>query len=79
MKRPPMQAANPVEGHFGFVSGNVESVVLGVGALILITQQLRIRVAMDAIDGRKYAPSLAMRSLSFSTRRTGRSRAPNGA
>src|SRR6266568_5145160 len=57
--RPPMQAANPVEGRFGFVSGNVESGVVGVGVLIQITPQLRILVAIDAIDGRKGIDSLA--------------------
>ncbi|MEA2874560.1 MAG: hypothetical protein QOH67_4753, partial [Hyphomicrobiales bacterium] len=31
--------------------------------LIQITPQLRILVAVEAIDGRKYAPSTNMRSL----------------
>jgi transposase len=57
--RTPEQAANPVEGRFGFVSGNVESGVVGVGVLIQITPQLRILVATDAIDGRKGIDSLA--------------------
>jgi hypothetical protein len=58
-----MQAANPVEGRFGFISGSVEPGVVGVGVLIQITPQLRILVAIDAIDGRKYAPSIGMRSF----------------
>ena len=57
--RPPGQAANPVEGRFGFVSGDAEPGVVGVGVLIQITPQLRILVAIDAIDGRKGIDSLA--------------------
>src|SRR3954447_23372284 len=57
--RPPMQAANPVEGRFGFVFGDVEPGTVGVGVLIQITPQLRILVAIDAIDGRKGIDSLA--------------------
>ena len=57
--RPPRQTSNPVEGRFGFVSGNVKSGVVGVGVLIQITPQLRILVALDAIDGRKGIDSLA--------------------
>ena len=53
------QAANPVEGCFGFVSGNAEPGAVGVGVLIQITPQLRILVAIDAIDGRKGIDSLA--------------------
>ena len=54
-----MQAANPVEGCFGFISGNLEPGVGGVCVLIQITPQLRILVAIDAIDGRKGIDSLA--------------------
>jgi hypothetical protein len=31
--------------------------------LIQITPQLRILVAIDAVDGRKYAPSIVIRSF----------------
>jgi len=58
-----MQTENPVEGRFGIISGNLEPGVGGVCILIQITPQLRILVAIDAIDGRKYAPSIDMRSL----------------
>ena len=54
-----VQAANPVEGCFGFISGNLEPGVGGVCVLIQITPQLRILVAVDAIDGRKGIDSLA--------------------
>ena len=54
-----MQAANPVEGCFGFISGNIEPRVAGVCILIQITPQLRILVAIEAIDGRKGLDSLA--------------------
>jgi hypothetical protein len=57
-----MQVENPLEGRFGFVFGNVKSEAVGVVVPIQITLQLRIRVAIDAIDGRKYAPSIVMRS-----------------
>jgi transposase len=57
--RSPRQAANPVKGSFGFVSGNIEPGVVGVRVLIQITPQLRILVAIDAIDGRKGIDSLA--------------------
>src|SRR5215469_7033095 len=57
--RPPREAANPVEGCLGFVSGNAEPGAVGVGVLIQITPQLRILVAIDAIDGRKGIDSLA--------------------
>ena len=33
------------------------------GLLIQIAPQFRILVAIDAIDGRKYAPSIDMRSV----------------
>jgi IS66 Orf2 like protein len=54
-----MQTANPVEGRFGIISGNLEPGVGGVCILIQITPQLRILVAIDAIDGRKGIDSLA--------------------
>jgi transposase len=53
------KAANPAEGCFGFISGDAEPGVGGVGVLIQITPQLRILVAVDAIDGRKGIDSLA--------------------
>jgi transposase len=57
--RPPFEAANPVEGRFGFVSRDAEPGVIGVGVLIQITPQLRILVAIESIDGRKGIDSLA--------------------
>ena len=57
--RPPMQAANPVEERSGFVSGNIEPGAVGDSVLIQITPQLRILVAIDAVDGRKGIDSLA--------------------
>ena len=54
-----MQTANSVEGCFGFISGNAESGVVGVGVLIQITPQLRILVAIESIDARKGIDSLA--------------------
>ena len=49
---------------------------MGVCVLIQITPQLRILVAIEAIDGRNYAPSMNMRSLLVQTRRTGHLRGP---
>jgi len=57
--RPPRQAAYPVEERVCFVSGDAEPGVGGVWVLIQITPQLRILVAIDAIDGRKGIDSLA--------------------
>ena len=54
-----MQTANPVEGRFGIISGDLEPGVGGVCILIQITPQLRILVAINAIDGRKGIDSLA--------------------
>ena len=53
------QAANPVEERLCFLSGRAEPGVVGVGVLIQITPQLRILVAIEAIDGRKGIDSLA--------------------
>jgi hypothetical protein len=36
---------------------------VGGRVLIQITPQMRILVAIESIDGRKYAPSIDMRSL----------------
>jgi hypothetical protein len=36
---------------------------VGGGVLIQITPQMRILVAIESIDGRKYAPSTVMRSF----------------
>jgi hypothetical protein len=47
------------KGSFGFRSGNVESGALGGFVLIQVTPQLRILVAIEAIDGRKGIDSLA--------------------
>ena len=57
--RSPRQTANPAEECLGFVSGDAEPRVIGVGVLIQITPQLRILVAIEAIDGRKGIDSLA--------------------
>src|SRR5215472_14650663 len=57
--RPPLETANPVEGRLAFVSGSAEPGAVGVGILIQIMPQLRILVAIDAIDGRKGIDSLA--------------------
>src|SRR5665213_3897519 len=57
--RPQGQAENPREGCSRFISGDAESGVVGVGVLIQITPQLRILVAIEAIDGRKGIDSLA--------------------
>ena len=57
--RPAREAAYPVEKCLCFVSGEAEPRVIGVGILIQITPQLRILVAIDAIDGRKGIDSLA--------------------
>jgi transposase len=53
------EAAYPVEERLCFVSGDAEPRVIGVGVLIQITPQLRILVAIEAIDGRKGIDSLA--------------------
>jgi hypothetical protein len=42
---------------------------VGGFVLIQITPQLRILVAIEAIDGRKYAPSTNMRSKALRTRK----------
>jgi hypothetical protein len=57
--RPSRQAAYPVEERLCFVSGEAEPGAIGVGVLIQITPQLRILVAIEAIDGRKGIDSLA--------------------
>jgi transposase len=57
--RPAREAAYPVEECLCFVSGDVEPGVIGVGVLIQITPQLRILVAIEAIDARKGIDSLA--------------------
>jgi transposase len=53
------QAANPGKKRFGLRCGNAESGFAGVGVLIQISPQLRILVAIEAIDGRKGIDSLA--------------------
>jgi transposase len=56
---PTQQAAYPVEECLCFISGDAEPGVIGAGVLIQITPQLRILVAIDAVDGRKGIDSLA--------------------
>src|ERR1700754_3698254 len=57
--RPQGQTADPREGSARRLSGDAKPRVVGVGVLIQITPQLRILVAIDAIDGRKGIDSLA--------------------
>ena len=47
--------------------------------MIQITPQMRILVAVESVDFRKYAPSMNMRSLVVQTPKTGRLEAPDGA
>jgi transposase len=54
-----MQNEDPSEGRVGFLSGSVEPGVVGVGVLIQITPQVRILVAVEAIDGRKGMDAIA--------------------
>ena len=54
-----MQTEDPSEGRVGFLSGSVEPGVVGVGVLIQITPQIRILVAVEAIDGRKGIDAIA--------------------
>jgi len=56
---PSRQAAYPGEERADVLSGDAEPCVTGVGVLIQITPQLRILVAIEAIDGRKGIDSLA--------------------
>jgi len=51
-------------------SARLDSLVAGLagnGRMIQITAQMRVLVAIEAVDGRKYAPSIDMRS-SFNDR-----------
>jgi transposase len=57
--RPSREAAYPVEERLCFVCGDAEPRVIGAGTLIQITPQLRILVAIEAIDARKGIDSLA--------------------
>jgi hypothetical protein len=52
---------------------------VGVSVLIQITPQLRILVAIDAIDERKYAPSAVMWSRIAAAHNPGPLRGPDGA
>jgi hypothetical protein len=52
-----------MEGFYGAGPGWTEPNALGARRLIQITPQMRILVAVESIDGRKYAPSIDMRSL----------------
>jgi hypothetical protein len=47
--------------------------------VIQITAQMRVLVAIEPVDGRKYAPSIDMRSSALPTRRIGQLRTPDGA
>jgi hypothetical protein len=49
---------------------------VGGRVLIQITPHMRILVAIESIDGRKYAPSIDMRSRSVRTHKIGHSREP---
>ena len=49
---------------------------MGRGFVIQIAPQVRILVAIEAIDCRKYAPSIDMRSRAVRTRRIGHLRGP---
>ena len=51
--RPERQDANPVEGCHGSGPGRSEPGVVGRGVVIQIAPQIRILVAIEAIDGRK--------------------------
>ena len=44
--------------------------------MIQITAQMRVLVAIEPVDGRKYAPSIDMRSLRVPARKTGHLRDP---
>jgi hypothetical protein len=44
--------------------------------MIQITAQMRVLVAIEPVDGRKYAPSIDMRSRSVRTHKIGHSREP---
>src|SRR3954454_20239894 len=57
--RPPRQAANPLQGHDGRGPRHAEPRIVGCSFLIQITPQLRILVAIEAIDARKGIDSLA--------------------
>jgi hypothetical protein len=57
-RRAPWQDPYPVEGRHGAGPGRTEPHVVGVG-VIQITPQMRILVAIEAVDGRKGIDSLA--------------------
>jgi transposase len=57
--RPSRQAADLRKGRACCLSGRAQPGVVGVGVLIQISPQLRILVAIEAIDGRKGIDSLA--------------------
>ena len=42
--------------------GKPPSRLVGSGAMIHITAQMRVLVAIEAVDGRNYAPSTVLRS-----------------
>jgi hypothetical protein len=53
--------SSPERGDEG--SGDMEPDLLEPTAMIQSTPQMKILVAIEAVDGRKYAPSIDMRSL----------------
>jgi hypothetical protein len=55
--------ANPGEGHGDGGVGGTEPNGVGGQVMIQITPQMRILVAIEAVDGRNYALSLDMRSF----------------
>jgi hypothetical protein len=57
------QNANPVEGYRSTRLDGPAAGLAGNGRMIQITAQMRVLVAIEAVDGRKYAPSIDMRSL----------------
>jgi len=56
------QNAHPMEGLGAARLDQSAARLAGNGRMIQIAAQIRILVAVEAIDGRKYAPSIDMRS-----------------
>ena len=63
------QDANPVEGHRSTRLDIPAAGLAGNGRMIQITAQMRVLVAIEPVDGRKYAPSIDMRSRAVRTPR----------
>ena len=51
-----------MEGHHSTRLDSATAGLAGNGRMIQITAQMRVLVAIEAVDGRKYAPSIDMRS-----------------